>query len=243
MRQHLKNIVKNIKSLRGKYSTWTIFDDFVTMGSISLRNAVDPIGRDKREKEYLDTAKKYTKKELDIFAETLGELVLGLDEDPSDILGEVYMELEISNKDAGQFFTPMSISNLMSELTVSGVEDHIKERGYVTLDEPSSGGGAMVIAFANAMRKKGHNYQEQLVVNARDLDIKAVQMCYIQLSLLGIPANVQHGNTITLEIFDEWKTPFFILGNWERKLRRSKGKPTKTIEFKSEEDGQLVMGG
>lgn len=243
MGQHLKNIVKNIKSLRGKYSTWTIFDDLVTMGSISIRNAVDPIGREKREKEYLDTAKKYTKKELDIFAETLGELVLGLDKEPSDILGEVYMELDISNKDAGQFFTPMGISHLMSELTVSGVGEHIKEKGYITLDEPSSGGGAMIIAFANAMRKKGHNYQKQLVVNARDLDIKAVQMCYMQLSLLGIPANVQHGNTISLEIFDEWKTPFFIMGNWEMRIRSDKRNPTKKIKFKSEDGGQLVMGG
>lgn len=243
MRTHLNNIIKNIENLRGKYDTWNIFSDFLSMGAISIRNSVDLKGREKREKGYLDITNKYTPKELEMFSKMLAELILGLEKEPSDILGQVFMELNISNKWQGQFFTPMSISNLMSELTVAGIEEHIKAKGYITLDEPSAGGGAMIIGFANSMRKRGLNYQTQLYVNARDLDIKAVQMCYIQLSLLGIPANVQHGNTITLQIFDEWKTPFFIIGNWGRKLKRDRTKSEKAIEFKAEESGQLVMGG
>lgn len=241
MQTHLNNIIKSIEKLRGKYDTWNIFSDFLSMGAISIRNSADLKGREKREKEYLDITNKYNPKELEIFSKMLAELILGLEKEPSDILGQVFMELNISNKWQGQFFTPMSISNLMSELTVEGIGEHIKAKGYITLDEPSSGGGAMIIGFANAMRKKGYNYQTQLYVNARDLDIKAVQMCYIQLSLLGIAANVQYGNTITLKIFDEWQTPFFILNRWESKIKRDREKKQTKIIFDEDKTGQLII--
>lgn len=241
MQTHLNNIIKSIEKLRGKYDTWNIFSDFLSMGAISIRNSADLKGREKREKEYLDITNKYNPKELEIFSKMLAELILGLEKEPSDILGQVFMELNISNKWQGQFFTPMSISNLMSELTVEGIGEHIKAKGYITLDEPSSGGGAMIIGFANAMRKKGYNYQTQLYVNARDLDIKAVQMCYIQLSLLGIAANVQHGDTITLKIFDEWQTPFFILNRWESRIRKDRGKEKYKVKFDEDETGQLII--
>lgn len=37
-----------------------------------------------------------------------------------DILGRLYMELEISSKDNGQFFTPDSVSLIMAKIVYGG---------------------------------------------------------------------------------------------------------------------------
>lgn len=74
----------------------------------------------------------------------------------------------------------------------------------VTLNEPSCGSGGMVIATARAMLEKGIDYQKKLKVIAQDLDWKAVYMCYVQLSLYGIDAEVIQGNTLT----DPYKTAY-----------------------------------
>lgn len=241
MRTHVSNMIKQVEKLRGKYDTWNIFNDFVTMSAISIRNSIKHPRFDEMEEKYMAIATKYNEKELDMFSQMLSELILGLEKEQADILGILFMELNVSNKWQGQFFTPMSISNLCGAMTVEGTGKAIKEDGYITLDEPACGGGAMIIGFANAMRDKGYNYQNQLVVNARDLDVKSVYMCYIQLSLLGIAANIQHGNTITLDIFDEWKTPFFILNRWDRRLIRDREKQKYKVDFNEDETGQLII--
>ena len=63
----------------------------------------------------------------------------------------------------------------------------------------------MVIATALCLRDKGINYQQRLRVVAQDLDWKAVYMCYVQLSLMGIRATVVQGSTLT-EPYDARKT-------------------------------------
>ena len=54
----------------------------------------------------------------------------------------------------------------------------------------------MIIAAAAVMKDRGISYQDVLEVVAQDLDWKAVYMCYVQLSLLGINATVVQGSTL-----------------------------------------------
>lgn len=239
---HIQNIIKDIENLTGKYHRWNIFSDFISMAAITIRNSVNLIGKSEKEEEYIKIAKKYTAKEMDKFADMLANLVIALEKEKTDVLGQIFMELNIANKWQGQFFTPMDISDLMAEMTIEdNLEEIIKQKGYITVNEPAVGGGAMIISFAKAMEKKKYNYQKQMVVIAQDLDLKAVQMAYIQLSLLGIPANVVHMNTLTMKIFEEWKTPFYILDNWDYKLRKQESKEEITIKFDEEETGQLKI--
>lgn len=239
---HIQNIIKDIENLTGKYHRWNIFSDFISMAAITIRNSVNLIGKSEKEEEYIKIAKKYTAKEMDKFADMLANLVIALENEKTDVLGQIFMELNIANKWQGQFFTPMDVSNTMAEMILEdGLEKAIKDKGYITLNEPAVGGGAMVISIAKALENKGYNYQKQMVVIAQDLDLKAVQMAYIQLSLLGIPANVVHMNTLTMKIFEEWKTPFYILGNWEYKLRKQESKKKQFFNFEEEETGQLKI--
>jgi hypothetical protein len=81
MNQHGNNIIKLIEKLGYRHATWQVFSDFVEMAAISISNAVDWTQREEREKKYLEVVSRYEKKELDLFPEMLGELVMGLEEE------------------------------------------------------------------------------------------------------------------------------------------------------------------
>lgn len=190
-----KDIIKAINSIAGKYSAYEVFSDWIRCASLSISNSCqwnhDKVWQD-REKMYLDTIRKYTKEEAQLFVEMLGMLVETLEE-PSDVLGQVYMESGMGSKAAGQFFTPYHLSELCAELSLQEPD----EDGIYRINEPSCGGGGMIIAAASALKKKGIDYQRKMHVIAQDLDWKGVYMCYLQLSLLGINAVCVQGNTLS----------------------------------------------
>jgi hypothetical protein len=87
----------------------------------------------------------------------------------------------------------------------------------------------MVIGLAQAMRARGLNPQQQLHVTAIDKDPTAAHMCFVQLSLLGLPAVVHVGDTLRLEFREAYRTPFHHLGLWEWKLNAKRGRPPTPV--------------
>lgn len=69
----------------------------------------------------------------------------------------------------------------------------------------------MVIGAIWAMQRKEFDYRHNTFFVAQDIDIRCVWMAYIQLSLYGIPAMVIHGNTLTMEEWDRWYTPYALV--------------------------------
>lgn len=217
---HRANLIKLIRQNGYRHDTWQIFADFVEMAAISLSNAVDRQQFEVREARYMQIIGRYTKEEADRFPQMLGELVMALETEPSDVLGAVFMELELGNKWHGQFFTPYHLCKAMAAMLLGdGDKEQIKRRGFLRANEPACGGGAMIVALAEALKAEGINYQQHLHVVAQDLDPKAVHMAYVQFSLLHIPAVVILGNTLALEEREHWYTPAHILGGWGLKLR------------------------
>lgn len=209
---YIKDMAKLINSMRYQYGVYQVFDNFLELSAIALSNSVDYHYRKKREERYLDVIKTYKDSEIHIFPELMGLLVEALEEQPDDYLGRLFMELELFDHWKGQFFTPMSVSRLMAEMLIS---DHIctlEEKGFITLNEPAVGGGVTIIALNNALRDRGHNPQQILRVVAQDIDRKAVHMSYIQFSLLGLNAQVLHGDTLAMKFHDVWRTLGYILG-------------------------------
>jgi hypothetical protein len=80
----------------------------------------------------------------------------------------------------------------------------------------------MVLAFAKEMIEQGYNPATKLWVQCIDIDRVASMMCYIQLSLWNIPAQVIVGNTLTREYREVLYTPAYYLFGWDRKLRLRK---------------------
>ena len=188
-----KQIVEQIEKMSGRYSPYSIFSDWVEMMALCIQNACSPHDDNwnYREKMYLDICKRYEKKEIITLGDMMGMLAITLEEQgPHDILGEIYMESGCGSKYTGQFFTPWHLSLLTAEMA-----DFPKDEVH-TVNEPSCGGGGMILAVAAVMKKRNIDYQKNLKVVAQDLDWKAVYMTYVQISLLGINGIVAQGNTL-----------------------------------------------
>lgn len=198
-----KEIIDILKQISGRYSMYEVFHDWIKCCSIAIQNAYTQMTGlwESREKEYLDTMKKYEKEEGLLFSEMLLLLEIELKKRPRDILGEIFMESEMGSKATGQFFTPYKISELLARLAtrdISGGKKHL-------LYEPTCGSGGGIIAEAELLREKGIDIQGNVEVVAQDLDWKSVYMCYLQLSLLGIPAICIQGDTLEKEYKKEYK--------------------------------------
>ena len=195
-----------------------VFRDFTALGALAVQNAF--LRCLALEKEYLAIAGRYQPEDMQRMSQLLGSLVCALDCRPGDFLGEIFMDLDMGSAYMGQFFTPFSLSQLMARVTVQDMVRQLEQKPFITLDEPAAGAGSMVIAFAQALADQGINPQQQLFVRCTDIDATAAQMCYLQLSYLGIPAEVITGNSLTLEVRRVFRTPFWYLGGWEQRLNR-----------------------
>lgn len=211
--------MKLFNSFSAKHNRYTLFSDFVTMAAISLHNAVNM--NETLEAEYMAIVGKYSKEELDCFCQLMARTVEALDERMHDFLGDVYMELEISSKRAGQFFTPYHLSKMMGQMMCpkSDISGKIESQGFVMLSEPACGAAGMVVGFAESMIEENINYQETLWVQAIDVDSTCTMMAYLQMAILGIPGEVITGNTLTLEVQRVMKTPFHYFGGWDFKIK------------------------
>ncbi|POZ49786.1 SAM-dependent DNA methyltransferase [Methylovulum psychrotolerans] len=106
----------------------------------------------------------------------------------------------------------------MSKLVYGDVLENMTQP-FITLSEPACGAGGMVLAFVNEMLKKSMNPAEKLFVQCIDIDRLAGFMCYLQLSLWHIPAEVIIGNTLTLNFREVYYTPAYHLMGWNNRLR------------------------
>lgn len=188
-----KEIIDRAQKISGKYSLYEVFCDWIKCSAIAILNAHTlPISKSwkEREKEYIDTMKKYEKEEGVVFSEMLVLLELELKVRERDVLGEIYLESEMGNKSTGQFFSPYGISKILQRISVTNK----KEKIY--LYEPTCGSGGNIIAVAAGMKEKKIDYRRKLEVVAQDLDWKSVYMTYLQLSLLGISAICFQGDAL-----------------------------------------------
>ena len=195
----MKRIINNIHKIAGKFSPYQVFADWVELSALAISNSMrlihDSIWQ-QREDLYRNVWNQYSEQEQILLAEMFAVLVLLLEEEPSDVLGEVFMRAELGSSSGGQFFTPFHLSELCAKLSVD-IESIKSNDETIHMNEPACGAGGMIIAMAKTLKDAGVNYQKRLKVVAQDLDWRCVYMTYIQLSLLGIDAKVIQGNTLT----------------------------------------------
>lgn len=212
-----KEFVKLLQSVP-KYSEQKVFEDFIKLSALSISQAVH---FDKKvEEDWLRLQATYSKEEQQIFPQLLAILTCALDEGGfQDFLGEVYMLEKFSSDDKGQFFTPYSVCLLSAQTTFVKSED---EHKIYTAQDPACGGGAMIIALADVMQQKGVNYQKYMYAELTDIAENSVYMSYLQCSLLGIPAKIIHGNSITQEVWQVFETPMVGMQLIEERLHCQK---------------------
>lgn len=250
---HQQALVDLIQNFPAAHRTYSVFSDFVELSALSISNSVDRQQFVVREKRYLDIVQKYSKDEIERFPRMFAELVLsfehrvavmrksgesgGASMGLTDVLGEVFMKLDMGNDRTGQFFTPYHLSRMMAMMTVGVDHETIRRDGFIRACEPAVGAGGMVIALAESMQDAGLNYQERLHVTCVDIDAVCVHMAYLQLSLLHIPAMVVHGNSLSMEVWGQWYTPAHVMGGWKWKLRaREKRRLADAVEVAVDAD-------
>ncbi|EGY0660539.1 DUF1738 domain-containing protein [Salmonella enterica] len=214
---HIQRFVSIFNGIAPHESRWQVFSDFVHMAACSLYNALH---RDEAfEADYMQRVARYSAEDANNMARLLSEVVLGLEFCPTDFLGRIYMISGLGNFHNAQYFTPYSVSYAMARMTLSHRISELTsgERDFITVSDPASGGGCMIVALAEAMLEAGLNPQKQMVAYCVDIDPVAAMMCYIQLSLMGIPAIVATGNSLSVEIKREMATPMFVLGHWHHR--------------------------
>lgn len=116
-----------------------------------------------------------------------------------DFLGAIFMELELGDKYRGQYFTPYSVQCLMARMLMPGVRDTIRREGIATVSDPACGAAGMLIAYAECLLEADINPSMHMFGSCIDIDPVAADMAFIQLSLLGIAAEVVTGNTLTMQ--------------------------------------------
>lgn len=206
-----KKIIKIISELGFKEGKAVSFHDSVKLLAISLNNAITK--NEVLEDEYIRLSKKYSDKELENIAIIGALLVKTMEVRNRDILGELYMEMQLGNEDGGQFFSPYQISEIVANLVDV---KKLKSKNKIYLKEPTCGSGSMIIAYANNLKRHGINFQEKLYVEAEDIDIKAVYMTYLQISMLGIKGIIRHREILNNETWLELKTPMLQMEEQQR---------------------------
>ena len=226
---HDKNaFISAFNSIAKHKHRYKVFEDFVTVSAITLHNRFNM--NDSLEQEYLTIINGYSKKERFAIAKLFAMLVDLLNPEPIDILGQLYMELEISSKGNGQFFTPDSVSQIMAKIVYGG-KIELPSCGFITMSEPACGAGGMVLAFVKEMLNQKLSPANHLWVQCVDIDRMVALMCYIQLSLWGVPAQIIVGNTLTLEYREQFFTPVHYLHRWDYKLRKQRKKLAEEKEI------------
>lgn len=192
-----KEFLRLFDSLCGKYSRWEVWSDFIQLTAIDMSNATDKVNAPKRMEIGKTIRKKYRDADMETMGNMLMQLVYGMDADTDqDFLGELYMACNLGNDHAGQFFTPYNVCQCMSEITYD-VPALLDGKGFIAVNDPACGAGALLLSFANICKRKGINYQEKVLFIAQDIDYIVGLMCYIQLTLMGCAGYVVIGDTLT----------------------------------------------
>ena len=189
---------KTLNNISRRYHTSQIFDDFLQMAVCAYS-----IGRS--EGLYLEIAKKYNAEEIKGFGDALGALVLEHEKtngkDWKDHLGSYFENNGQFNTKMGQFFTPVSICNLMAEIT---------DGDGKTVNDPSCGSSRNLIAHAmkDPSNRLKHSYLGQ------DLDKRCCLMSVLNFVMFGMSGVVIYMNCLSLEIYGGWKIylPETLLG-------------------------------
>lgn len=186
---------------------------------LSLRTSFPHNGRDHQIilERHQDFRSRYRAHDLSQLEDLWRIIALAMAQGGQDFLGKVAAEIGVLDRSLGQHFTPYQISRLMAAMTVGDSRNALADKGYLTVCEPASGSGAMIIAVADHMQDQGIDIGKELLVQATDLSPIAFWMTYLQLAARGIPANVRRGNSLTLEIFETaWTPASFVFLNHHR---------------------------
>jgi hypothetical protein len=240
--EHRIELMKLINKFQHKFNDWQVWDDLMYFCAAALSQPCQFV--QKREDEYLRRIKRYPTDLIELFPQMFAEIVLAFEQEGfADVLGELYMMLNLGNHWRGQYFTPYDVALMMTKMSGDNPVNEIKEKGYISVNDSSCGSGVLLIAAAQNYFENKINYQQNVLFFGQDVDAVVARMCFIQLSLLGCPGYVIIGNSFTQPAIGHvlfpvsnngseiWFTPMFFRREWGwRRLWRKVSRITEKEE-------------
>ena len=217
-----QRFVKGFQSLCSNRHQYPVWADLWEMWALTIMNPLtkqlysgskelEKVWQD-RENRYLQIIKRYKKSEIETITEMFAAMVQEFERNPwQDFAGQMYMELQISNKNTGQFFTPYSVCGLAAQITSDheSLKQSVKDKGWYCIYDCACGGGAMLIAGCEQANNEFNrlDWRNHVMCNANDIDIVCCCMCYVQLSLIGVAGIVTQSDALKQACVDWYKEP------------------------------------
>jgi len=211
-----KQFIRLFNQTARHFHRWDVFSDFVRLAASEL-----DIARIRTPENIEQSGKicaRYDADDIRNFHELFNLMVSALEAKFHDFIGSIFMELELGSGGMGQYFTPYSVQSMMARMLIPGIQENIAREGIATISDPACGSAGMIIAYAECLLEADVNPSAHLFASCIDIDPIAADMAFIQLSLLGIAAEVVTGNTLTMQFNRVRYTPAYYLNNFEERL-------------------------
>ena len=190
---------------RSGVSRGQAWEDFLHMTVCSLSGG-------RMEEQYMAVVRKHSqgtpgRRGCDSLAELFAKSIAAMETEETrgemkDILGDLYQG-SITYGEAGQYFSPEPIARMMAAVTVGDVPEEARHEKK-SVSDPACGSGRMLLAVAEM--------QPHWLFVGRDVDLRCVRMCAINLALRNLYGYVIQGNSLADERRLVYRTGFDLVG-------------------------------
>ena len=198
-----KDFIKEVHAAaRSRYAV-DVFADMVRAMAIAIEVSTRLGSVDALEGEYAQIRDRYEPAEFEHFYRAFSIVMQALERHREDFLGHALEELGAANTRNGQFLTPVCVSRLMAAVNCRDSAGLGYKPGTpIRLSDPSCGSSVLLIEGAEALLSDGVR-QADIVIHAGDIDGRACDISYVQLSLLGYAAIVQHMDALAQKRYSQ----------------------------------------
>lgn len=195
--QYRKDFIRELTAMAARHNVITVFGDAVGMmaASLALATAQDLAAA---QREYKAIADRYTQEEMAHMPKMLVAVIEALELRRESFLGPILEEIGAANQHNGQFLTPNDVAKLMAECNMDRYE-HTPGK-VVKICDPACGAGVTLIAQAEVLVQERHVPQRDIFIVGGDIDKRACDMTFVELTLLGYAARVDHMNALTMQV-------------------------------------------
>lgn len=209
--EYHRQFIKELGCISNSYSQVDVFTDVCRAMQLALLKPtlLDAKRAADVEDEYMRFPNKYGAENWQHAAKCMEITTDALQERRECFLGHILEEIGASNKNNGQFLTPIPVANMCADITMDAdlIKDY-KPGKVISIYDNAGGAGVMLIAGAEALLKRGVRQSDIMVVHG-DIDSRACSIAYVQFTLLGYAAVVCHQDGLTLQ---EYEKPAYTIG-------------------------------
>lgn len=189
--------------LARKHDTTAVFADWLTLLRMWLTVPYP-------ESEAQQVLRRYTEDDRQILSQLYQSYFASLpslieEHGWNDFIGTVYETMTSQSKSQrlGQFFTPESVVDAMTALTM-GITAYHLQHGFSVSDPCCGSGRTLMAVHAYCIKQNGENGINNFY-HAIDIDSMAVNMCCINMAVHGMRATVIHGDALAQKFHAQYE--------------------------------------